>query len=137
MGSGSPGVRPGLESKPAFIANGPNEGWLSFEVPHLKLIPNQKYIAWLSMAGLPNDRNANFSVVSMGPQSPAPSSSPPGERYQPNTWSVAYPEGTRAFWRSDNLNGNADNLTQYPWVTDGPGRNLHFKMNFENKGPGD
>lgn len=122
------------ESEQTLIANGFDHGWLSFDVPHIELIPNQRYIAWLSMVGLENVDDANFSVVSMGAWTVGPQ--PRGhEPYKPNSWSYDYPEGARAFWRHGNPDGLVDYMTQSSWTTDGSGENLHFKMIFENRKP--
>lgn len=122
------------ESEAVLITKEFDGGWISFDIPHIKLVPNQKYVAWLSMAGLPNADVASFSVVSMGARTMTP---PPrsGLPYQPSSWSVDYPEGTRAFWRRDNPDGIVDNMTRSPWITDASGQNLHFKMVFQNVGP--
>jgi hypothetical protein len=115
----------------ALITKGFDGGWISFDVPHIKLVPNQKYVAWLSMAGLQNADVANFSIVSMGARTMAPQPRP-DLPYQPSSWLVDYPEGTRAFWRHDNPNGIVDGMTLSPWITDASGQNLHFKMVFQN-----
>jgi|GEM_PF-5503877 len=113
------------ESETVLVSKDSN-GWVSFDVPHIKLISGQKYIAWLSMSGLQNEDHASFGVVSMGRRTTE-------SGRQPNTWTSDYPEGSRAFWRQSNPDGQIDNITQAPWITDGSGENLHFKMVFENK----
>jgi hypothetical protein len=108
-------------------------GWVSFEVPHIKLNPNQRYIAWLSMSGLQNEDDVSFGVINMGPWTTTQRK--PGEPWKPNMWTYDYPEGDRAFWRHSNPDGLIDSITESPWTTDGSGQNLHFKMVFENRKP--
>lgn len=120
------------ESESVLVKNDIN-GWVFFDVPHIKLNPDQKYIAWLFMSGLQNAEDASFDVVSMGPLTTTPRR--PNEPWQPNSWTSDYPEGSRAFWRHSNPDGLVDFMTQSPWTTDGSGQNLHFKMVFENKKP--
>lgn len=109
------------------------DGWVSFDVPHVMLNPDQRYIAWLSMSGLGNADDAIFGVVSMGPRTTTPRR--PDEPWQPNNWTSAYPEGARAFWRENHPYNMTDVMAESPWITDGPGQNLHFRMVFENRKP--
>lgn len=120
------------ESEPTLLEKDFVTGWVSFDVPRIKLIPNQKYIAWLSMSGLENADDAGFSVVLMGPRTKGPLPENTKTR-QPNHWIVAYPKGMRAFWDQYNPDGLIDDMTQSAWKTDSGGHNLHFKMMFENK----
>jgi hypothetical protein len=120
------------ESEPVLVKKDIN-GWVSFDVPHIRLNPDRRHIAWLFMAGLQNADDASFSVVRMGPRTT--SQRRPNEPWQPDSWISSYPEGARAFWRQSNPDGLVDVMTESPWITDGSGQNLHFRMVFENTKP--
>jgi hypothetical protein len=107
-------------------------GWISFDLPHIKLNPRQKYIAWLSMSGLENEDDASFGVRSSEPNGFG-GQPKPNQQVQPKEWRSAYPEGTRAYFRGSNSDGKIDVLLQSPWEVEGSGRNLYFKMAFENR----
>ena len=122
------------ESDTVLLKKDFSRGWIYFDVPHIKLTPGRKYIAWLSLAGLKNSDDSYLSIVAMGPRTSTPPPKP-GEPWQPNSWDADYPEGTRAFWRQENPDGLVENMTKLPWVVDADGHNLYFKMFFENRRP--
>jgi len=119
------------ESEPSPVNPNFERGWIWFDVPHVQLAQNRKYIAWLTLTGIQNP-DSNFGVVSMGPfrTDPPPE---PGKPWQPRKSTTDYPDGMRAFWRQSNPDGVVDYMTQSAWVVDGSGENLHFEMIFENR----
>ena len=107
-------------------------GWLTFDVPRLKLEPGKKYIAWLAFADLENPDDAALSVATQGPVTSGrakPSTGP----WTPDTWIVQYPLGMRAMWIGSNPSGSLQEMTDSAWKTEALGHNLHFKMVFVNK----
>lgn len=120
------------ESDPVHIKKDFGRGWIYFDVPHIRLDPRQKYIAWLSLAGLDNSEDSYLSIAAMGPTTTGPQPKP-GEPWKPDSWTADYPEGTRAFWREANPDGEIKDMTRTPWIVEGVGQNLHFKMTFANK----
>lgn len=132
------------ESEPLQVKSDFTHGWITFDMPHAKLKPNQEYIAWLSMSGLKNDDDAVLGIVSMGPQTREKpkqlvsgvvsniDSKVDNFAEEQMEWIYSYPEGLRAFWRHGNPDGIADYMTQYSWKIDDVGHNLHFKMQFSN-----
>jgi len=118
------------ESRPITLKGNFNEGWTYFEIPHVKLEQDKKYIAWLSFAGLSNPERAALTVITMGPATYGTAMpTNPKESWQPALWMVHYSPGTRAFWRGKNPHGAVD-MTASAWRSAGPGQNLHFKMTF-------
>lgn len=132
------GDRPGSvalwESEPVELKKDFRSGWLTFDLPHVKLAPNRSYLAWLSLAGLDNADDASFGVVGMGARTRGPQPKP-GQQWQPDAWSTPYPEGTRAFFRQSNPDARVEPMTQSAWEVEQSGQNLHFKMTFVNRGP--
>ncbi|MGD9160565.1 MAG: hypothetical protein PVG39_19265 [Desulfobacteraceae bacterium] len=114
------------ESEPVEIQYSFKHGWLSFDVPHLYLEPGGRYIAWMSAIELQDTENTTIGIVSMGPRFSIHSD--PGK----NKWHNSYPEGARASWRHGKPE-SIEEMRQLPWEVDAPGRNLHFKMIFENR----
>lgn len=106
-------------------------GWLNFDVPHVELVPDQKYVAWITMLEIQNAEDASFSVVAMGPRTSTPRK--PNEPWQPTSWTSDYPDGFRIFWRGNNPERRIDVMTQSSWITESYGQNLHFKMAFESR----
>lgn len=114
-----------------ILVKGTIDGWIEFPIPHLQLSKDQKYIAWLSASGVQNPEGAAFGIVGMGPRTSTPRSG--SESWKPSAWNADYPDGYRAFWRGENLTGKTAIPDGTRWITDPPGHNLHFKMQFENK----
>ena len=120
------------ESDKRLVPWGFQSGWISFDAPHVELEPDKKYIAWLSAAGLENSDTVSLGVVSMGPRTRG-AQPEPGKPWRPNSWSVDYPEGMRAFWRRGTPGTNLAHLSESPWIVERAGQNLHFKMTFESR----
>lgn len=123
--SDRPGATPIWESD-VVSAEPAASGWISFDLPHVRLDPKQKYIAWLSMIGIPNAERSAFGIVAMGPWRKG------GE---PIVWNYDYSEGLRATWKIDGVARDIEHMTAAPWMTERRGYNLHFKMVFENRSP--
>lgn len=125
-------IRPHLWESEIQTVTGESVGdWLEFNLPSVKLKPNVKYIAWLTLSDLDNADDASLTIVNMGPRTLTPMP-PPGQPWNAE-WKFAYAEGQRARWKHGNPDGITTYMTEYPWTTDAPGYNLHFKMLFENK----
>lgn len=120
------------ESPPKIIKSDFQRGWIDFSVPHIRLDAGQKYVAWLSFAGLENPDDASLCVVTMGATTLG-TARQPDQEWQPNEWKFDYLGGERALWKRPNPSGVIDEMTRSDWETEGSGENLYFKMVFENK----
>lgn len=138
-GDSKPINPPEWESEAMPVSGNITLEWIRFKVPHLRLIPGQKYIAWLSLTGLNNPQNASIAVINMGPTTPYTGSTTnrkvltySGESLQANSWNYDYLEGFSAFWRNPNPHGSLSEMEMGAWQVEKPGHNLRFEMSFEN-----
>ena len=103
--------------------------WIDFTVPYLSLDPKKQYIAWVTLSGLDNPLDANIGIPGMGPRQatlPSDRQTAWGSEKSP------YPQGRRALYKQENLDGNVSQMTNSAWETHDVGHNLHFRMSFEN-----
>jgi hypothetical protein len=117
------GDRPGPKalwvSEPRTIPSTNNDyqaDWIDFDVPHLTLDPKKLYIAWITLSGLENPRDASVGI-SYSNESGAGS---------------PYPEGMYTFYKQANPDGDVSQMTNSAWEVHDVGHNLNFRMSFEN-----
>ena len=96
--------------------------WLDFEVHHLPLNPAKFYVAWITLSGLANQDDANVGISAMWPR----------DSKKLDYVDSPYPEGMCTFYKQSNPYGYISQMTNSPWEVHDVGRNLHFRMSFEN-----
>jgi hypothetical protein len=123
---GKPRGQPVWQSAAVELAKAPRDDrpsridWLWFDVAPLRLRPGQKYLAWLTMAGLSNAAADSISVVRMGPRASI-------ERPKLHS---RYPEGAMAIWSGTNPDDGLAAMGGSAWAIERADVNLHFRMLF-------
>lgn len=108
-------------------------GWVDFDVPHVKLDPKKRYIAWITLNELNNILGSMIVVKGYGPtfKSDQPENMLREEWLK--TGHYRYPEGTHVLYNYANPNRNVTAMTKLPWEIGKLGFNLQFRMAFESK----
>lgn len=121
------------KSNPKNIPSDFKIGLIDFNISHIQLDPEKKYIAWVTLCNLRNELDARIGIKNRGPSTRKLQPGVSIDELKPEDWYFPYPEGKRVLFKQPNPNGEINIMTDLPWEESKPGHNLHFRMKFENR----
>ena len=119
-------------SNPKNVSKDFQIGWVDFEVPHIKLDPQKKYIVWITLSELNNIPGTKIHIKANGPHFTSHRPANVSREEWLKTGDFAYPEGTHVLFKLAPPNRTIRAMTSLPWEKGDLGYNLHFRMTFEN-----
>ncbi len=119
-------------SNPSNVSKNFKIGWVDFEVPHIELEPNKKYIVWITLSDLDNIPGTKIDIKASGPSFTSHRPANISREEWLKTGYFAYPEGTYVLFKQVPPNRTIRAMTSLPWEKAELGFNLHFRMTFEN-----